>query len=219
MTTGPWPAREELDDHWRWRPEWGPERACLYWYLAFGDDLAAVLDRGGLDVVRRTPWLDAVPTRWMHVTLCDVGFADELDRAAVRAVLDAGRPCVGETGRLQLSFGQATSTASAVVLPVGPLEPLRHLQQQLRAATERALGPGHRVVHRHLFWPHLSLGYVNRRAGEGEVAAVLERIGHLAGEVAVDSLVLASVTRQRRHYQWTVVEELPLTPAPVAGER
>lgn len=211
MTSAPWPVREEVQDHWRWRPEWEPERACLYWYLTFDkDELARTLDPQGLAAVRRAEWLDAVPVRWMHITLCDLGFADELDPSAVREALDAGRAAVVETGHLELSFGAARATNSAVVLPVEPLRRLRRLQERLRSVTEKALGPDHELVHRGVFWPHLSLGYGNRRASAREVATLLEQVGEPAEPVSVDRLVLAKVTRKHRHYQWDVVAELAL---------
>lgn len=205
---------QQLGNHWHWRPEWRPERVCVYWYLTFGDDLARVLDPGGLDAVRAAPWLDAVPPRWLHVTLCDVGFTDELDAADVERVLAAGRPCAAETNRLNLGFGVAAPMDDAVVLPVEPLKPLRHLQRRLRSATEQALGPGHRSS-RARYWPHLSLGYANQVTPAVEVDSLLGQIGGSAGEVTVERLMLVAVDRDQRHYRWTVLGEVPLARASV----
>ena len=60
-------------DHWAWRPEWTPDRTCLYWYLTFRrEDIGAAIDESMLQLVRDTAWLDAVPLEWCHVTVADV---------------------------------------------------------------------------------------------------------------------------------------------------
>jgi 2'-5' RNA ligase len=210
-TTASWPATKNLRNHWHWRPEWGPGRVCVYWYLTFGQGLADVLDPSGLAAVQRADWLDAVPSRWLHVTLCDVGFTDELGSADIESVLTAGGASLKEASRLNLSFGSATPMADAIVLPVGPLEPLRELQHGLRSATRRTLGPSHRLAHGHRFWPHLTLGYVNRRTSAPKAAELLASIGPASGSVTIDSLMLVAVDRDQRHYRWKVLEELPLS--------
>jgi hypothetical protein len=209
-TAAPWPGRADLDDHRTWRPEWEPGRVCLYWYLTFGDDLVEVLDRGGLEAVRRTDWLDAVPAQWLHVTLCDVGFADELTPGEIERVVQAGRTCVAEARRLHLRFGTAAPMDDAVALPVSPPRPLRHLQHRLRSATDLALAVDHRLVHRDLYPPHLSLGYAKQQTAADEVASVLGQVGPATGQVTVDRLVLAAVSRDHGHYEWSVLAELPM---------
>jgi 2'-5' RNA ligase len=205
-----WPARAHLEDHWRWRPEWQPGRHCLYWYLTFGDDLTAILGPDRLEPVRRSDWLDGVPSRWFHVTMCDVGFADELAADDVRSVLEAGRGCVAETRPLRVSLGRAGGMEDTVALAVEPLEPLRHLHRRLRSATQRALGGSPSLAHGDPFWPHLSLGYANQRVSAVAAATVLRQLGHVSGELLIDRLVLASVTRDRRYYEWTALAEVPL---------
>ena len=205
------PTPRDIHEHRRWRPDWQPERSCLYWYLTFPDDLLTdVLDPDGLEAVEEADWLHPVPPRWLHVTLCDVGFADELDPEAVQDVVDAGRVPAAATGQLELTFGAPAATKSAVVLPVGPTEQLRGLKDELRAVTEATLGPEHEVVHRGTLKPHLSLGYASRPASAREVGALLEQVGEPSGAVTVDRLVLAEVTRTHRHYHWDVVAELSL---------
>jgi 2'-5' RNA ligase len=210
-----WPATEHLENHWRWRPEWEPGRVCLYWYLTFDENLPGPSARA-LRAARRADWLDAVPRRWLHLTVCEVEFADVLADADLRRVVEAGRECAAETGCLRLGFGPAACMEDAVVMPVEPLDPLRHLQQRLRSATERVLGPGQGsgqgTGHVHAqFWPHVSLGYVNRPTSAATAASLLGQLGQVSDEVAVDHLVLAAVDRDRRHYRWRVLEELPLS--------
>jgi hypothetical protein len=215
-TSPSWPVGEHLADHARWRPEWQPGRVCLCWYLVFGGDLLTVLDPAGLRAVRRADWLDAVPARWLHVTLGDVGYADELGPADVQSVLEAARPRVAATRHLHLGFGEAASMEDTVALPVEPFEPVHHLQRRLCSVTQRTLGPRHQA-HLHLYPPHLSLGYANRRVSALEAGAVIGQIGRASGAITVDRLVLAAVTRQRTHYEWAVLDELPFSPETAAA--
>ena len=192
-------------DHWAWRPEWTPDRTCLYWYLTFRfEDLTAAVDESTLRRVRDTDWLDAVPLEWCHVTVADVGFTDELAPSDVDTVTDAvSRALLGED-RLQLTFGPAVTLKSAVALPAGPLDRLRDIRGRVRRATSTALGARHADVHRHLFWPHLSLGYVNREVDADVASRFLDAMPPLDMQVDVDAVTLAAVTRREHRYEWQV---------------
>lgn len=205
------PVADDLANHWEWRPEWAPDRPCLYWYLTFAaHELTTAIGSEALEAVQGVPWLDPVPPEWMHVTLADVGFVDDLEERDVHRTVENVRQHVEGRPALDLSLGPVAAMPGAVVLQVGPTEPLVHLQGAVGAATQAALGPGHEPVHRDDFWPHLSLGYVNRGVASREADAALRRVGWVSGRVSVSRLTLASVTRRDRHYQWTVVAQLPL---------
>lgn len=205
-----WPSFDRLMSHWEWRPEWRPERPCLYWYLTFDtDEVCDEIDPRAVDMVRSADWLDPVPMRWVHVTLCDVGFVDELSPSVVDRVVGSVEKQVEDRRPLELVLGPVAAMRRAVVLRAGPLEPLREVQSAVRSATESGLG-GRQLVHRHQFWPHLSLGYVNRDVSERDVQRLLCRMPDVAATLVVPRLSLASVTRKDRHYQWTVEAEVPL---------
>jgi 2'-5' RNA ligase len=201
----------ELRDHWVWRPEWTPERTCLYWYLTFGEDqVAAALGHDLLGAVRRAEWLDAVPHRWCHVTVADIGFADELSRADVDHVTAAVARAVSGEDRLRLTLGPVQTFPSALVLAVGPLERLRAIKARVRRTTSAVLGARHTDVHRRLFWPHVSLGYVNRRVDADTATRFVSALPAAAARLEVDTLTLAAVTRRDHRYQWQVQARVDL---------
>lgn len=216
------PRGEGLRNHWDWRPEWRSDRPCLYWYLTFDEEtIAEAIGADVLDRAAAVPWLDAVPPRWLHVTLCDIGFADEVAPHVVGRAVREARRVTAATGPLRLRFGPLTAMAGAVVLPAGPVSPLRALQRRVRWATRRALGPECRSAHRQ-FWPHLSLGYVNRAVPRSEAERRLPGLSLArVAEAPVTRLTLASVTRRNRHYQWSVEAEVPLVgqPSPSLADR
>jgi 2'-5' RNA ligase len=223
----PWPEPGDLDDHWQWRPEWAVERPCWYWYLTFdADTVVEAVGSALLSAARAVPWLDPVPPAWLHLTVCDVGFTDELEVEVVREVAEAVAPTTAGLLPVELELGPVVAMHGAVVLAAGPLDRLRRLGRAVGSATQRVLGPQRPLYHRDELWPHVSLGYVNRAVPRRQVAATLTRWPHQgAAKVEVDRLRLVSVTRRDRHYQWQVSAEVmsgtssPLTTPGHRGSR
>lgn len=200
----------ELRDHWVWRPEWTVERTCLYWYHTFRrGQLVDALGKDLLRCVARTDWLDAVPPEWCHVTVSDVGFTDELSRSDVERVTSAVADAVAVEDHIRLTLGPVQTFASAVVLAVGPLDRLRAVKATVLRTTSAVLGPRHADVHR-LYWPHASLGYVNRPVDADTATHFRDALPPAAGRLDVEALTLAAVTRRNRRYEWEVQAQVHL---------
>jgi 2'-5' RNA ligase len=205
------PTAAELHDHWLWRPEWTPDRTCLYWYLTFDpDEIARAVGDAALESAHRTSWLDAVPPQWCHVTVADVGFTDELEQSDVEDVTAAVAEAVSGEEGLRLTLGPVQTYRSALVLAAGPLEGLRAVKDKVRRATSATLGPRHTDFHRQLFWPHLSLGYVNRAVDARTAADLARSVPPVAARVDVHAVTLAAVSRRDHRYQWQVQAQVDL---------
>lgn len=200
-----------LEDHWRWRPEWATDRPCLWWYLTFEGQPAL---RWLSDRVR--PFLDgmssvdAVPPQWLHLTVQDVGFVDEVSPGAVQSMLDVASKAVADLQSQPLTLGPVSPMRSAVVLPQQPADHLRGLRRRLREAMAAV---GMAVPGPDEFRPHVSLGYLNRDCDARTVMDRLRPVRSLTTTVQGPRLTLAAVTRRGRHYQWTSKAELRLAPA------
>lgn len=211
-----WPWPRELVDHETWRPDWRSGIECLYWYLTFDHGaLSDVLDGELGALVGSAPWLDPVPLEWMHLTLCEVGFIEET-APAVQDVVASVRAATADQPVLSLRLGPALTFPRALALAAGPLEDLRVLQERVRGATARALGPTVGVDAPRTFWPHVSVGYVNREVSAVELDEVRAQLPELdLPDVQVHSIALVSVLRQGRSYRWSVLARVPLgSPAP-----
>lgn len=164
------------------------------------------------------PWLDVVPPRWRHLTICDVGFADELTPHQVDevsrevAARTADGRCWGHaSGEPRvIDLGPVEAVATAIVLQAEPVEPLRVLHATVRDVTQRVLGPGHPLVHTRVLQPHVTLAYVNRDAARQVVDDVLASVPLVSTTVPVERLTLARVTRRDHHYQWVELEHVDL---------
>lgn len=205
------PNAAELVDHWDWRPEWTLNRTCLYWYLTFREDeiLSAVGD-AALGAVRGTDWLDAVPPRWCHVTVADVAFTENLRPGDVERVTVAVAQALANENHLRLTLGPVLTFRTAVVLETRPLSRLRAVKAEVRRATSAVLGQRHTDFHRSLFWPHVSLGYVNRSVDAETATRFRMAMPDVEARIDVNALTLASVTRIGRGYEWEVQAQVEL---------
>ena len=210
-------SRDEFSDHWQWRPEWTVDRPCLLWYLTFENQprlwqLAERLQRR-LDGVSS---VDPVPPPWLHLTVEDVAFVDEIAPRQVEDLVEAAASALVGWSAPPLVLGPVAAMSSALVLEAAPRQDLHDLRDRLRACTSVAVGPDNVRGPRH-FAPHVSFAYVNARCDPHHV---LEPIGDLGEErvvVSVPRLTLAAVTRRNRHYQWIARAALELQAgAPVA---
>lgn len=201
----------DFANHWDWRPEWREDRPCLLWYLTF-EDQPAVLRRAQelTSSLRTSERIDVVPPEWLHLTVDDVAYADEVSPDQVESLVQATREAVSDCSLPPLELGPVCAMTSAVVLLARPRSPLLHLREGVQAVTTAVLGR-HKPPLRHDFRPHVTLGYVNDACGQRSIMEPLEAVGTDLVHASVSRLTLAVVTRRNRHYQWTTRAVLPLS--------
>jgi 2'-5' RNA ligase len=201
---------QRFANHWQWRPEWGEDRPCLLWYLTFEDQPSVLEHAEQLESSLRTGTnLDVVPPKWLHLTVDDVAYTDEVSSTQVESLVQATRETVSDCLLPPLELGPVSAMSSAVVLPARPRSPLLRLRERVQAATASVLGRDKPPLTRD-FWPHVSLGYVNDECAQRSVMEPLDPADPDVVQASVSRLTLAAVTRRRRHYQWTTRAVLPL---------
>ena len=205
------PAAGRHAEHWRWRPDWRHDRACLWWYLTF-EDAPAVrgLAQRVQGLLGRAPQLDLIPFPWLHLTLLEVGFADEVPAATVDRVVEASRAELDDFASFDVDLGPVRPMPGAVVLQAQG-EALAPLHERLTDAVLTAQGADAAGAPR-AFVPHVSVAYVNRDCDPGDVLGPLDGVDLPSPSPAatVGRVRLAAVTRERRHYQWTTRAVVPL---------
>lgn len=200
-----------LRDHWQWRPEWASDRPCLLWYLTFPHQ--AALWRLAERVharVHGVRTVDVVPLQWLHLTLDDVGFVDELTPGQVEDVVESVHAAVEGWRVPPITLGPVTTMVGALVLRAAPEAELGQLRDRLRASTGAVLGHD-AASGLGDFWPHVTLAYSNDACDR---RTVMEPLGTVSSDqvvVAAPQLTLAAATRRNRHYQWTARSVIPLT--------
>jgi 2'-5' RNA ligase len=203
-------AASLLAEHWRWRPEWHQDRACLWWYLTFeGDPAVGDHARRVQGLLDRAPQLDLIPSPWLHLTLVEVGYADEVSATTVDRVVRATREALGDFPSFDVDLGPVSPLPGAVVLRAHAAS-LAPLHECLTDAVLAARGAP-AVGTLRLLVPHVSVAYVNRDCDPHEVLGPLDGLDLAPLPTArVSRVRLAAVTRRRRHYQWTTRAVVPL---------
>jgi 2'-5' RNA ligase len=130
-----------LRDHATWRPDWAVGRPRLLWYLTL-EDQPALAEWVTLahERLRGVPVLDLVPPAWLHLTLDDVGFPDELTDGQVTDVVRCARRSLAGWSAAPLVLGPVTTMEDSLVRRVQPAALLRNLRDRLRTARVEAVG-------------------------------------------------------------------------------
>lgn len=198
-------------DHWTWRPEWTPSRPRLLWYLTF--------EHAPHVASAAAPWaaglagcgVDVVPPRWLHLTVSDVGFVDEIDDVSLAAATESVRHALRDEPPMQLELSHVEALPGAVVLAAEPVEQLRRIRTLVRDAMSGVgLSPPDDLTGP--FRPHVSLAYVNKGSDHARLLAAFEtaRDQEFGIEVPCDRVAQVLVTRDRGQYRWAVLDQARL---------
>lgn len=200
------PETERLLAHRSWRTDWTLERTCLYWYLTFENEpgLLALFDEL-VPALRTVDTVDVVPADWLHLTVLEVGYADEVVRTDVEQMVAAAET-IRDLMPLRLDVGPVSTMTDSVVLHVDPSTGLLAVHTTLAEGigTLRRTNPEDEQ-----FCPHVSIGYLNGDCRRDEVMAVFAGLAPRTVSVTVPRLTLAAVTRLETHYQWRAIASLP----------
>jgi 2'-5' RNA ligase len=209
-------AVTQLYAHTTWRPDWRADRPHCWWYLTFEHDER--LQEAAERLQQRLGHPQAaelIPPRWLHLTVQDVGFADELSHRELSRLEGIAAERLTDLEPLELDLGPVIPMLSAVALEAGPADALGALRSRLRDAIGVVRGyagvPGPRY-----FRPHVSLAYLNRECSAGDLLGPLGDLRAPSLRVGVESVSLVEVTRGHCSYRWHTLAEIPLGQVPAA---
>lgn len=214
MNDPTWPRRTRLGDHRTWRPEWTVERPLLWWYLTF-DHLPAVVDHATRAAAALEPLehVDVPPREWLHLTLCEVGYRDEVDEGRLEEAIHGVRRALRDAPPVDFRLGPVNTLQDAIVLEAHPWDTLRLLRATVRGAMASAgIDPPQQGERD--FWPHVTIGYLNRCTDHRPLMEAVGATAHSATRARTDRLELVEVTRVDRHYRWLTRASLALGRAP-----
>lgn len=203
-------AAERVRRHWGERPGWRPGRLYYAWFATFDGaaDLHRLVD-AHQRALRDLPGLDVIPRQWLHMTLQGLGYVDETDPDEVTRVVEAVRRRLAALPPIPLTVERARVYAEAVVLPVGPVEPVLRLREEIRAGMAEVLGPNGVPTEREQragFRPHVSIAYVHE---DGPARPYVDATAAVRAEAARVRLREVHLVRRDRVlepewvYRWT----------------
>jgi 2'-5' RNA ligase len=208
---------ERMQDHWWWRPGWGPGRKYYTWHFTFGAEKTQ-----GDHALRRLvhdyqahltiPGLDLVPFEWLHLTLQGVGFADEVCDDDIIQVIESARLRCADLAPVTVTLGPARVRLESVGLIVRPADPIRQVRSAIRAAIADVFGPNQALqAEEHQaedeYKPHVSIAYSNSDRSAEPYAAVL---APASVRVTLGSVELIVLRREEHVYRWSTRATVPL---------
>jgi 2'-5' RNA ligase len=196
-----------LTDHWWPRPGWHPGRVMTTWHLTFeGAPALAAHAATYQRALAPLPGLHPVPARWLHLSVQEVGWADELDDERQRALTAAVTAALAPLPPLDLAFGAPVVAPEGIVLPATPAGPVEDVWRTIRAALGLPAADG--------FFPHVTLAYAGEEHDAAPHRAALDRVAAPPVAVRVDAVSLIAQLRVLAPewvYRWTPVATAPLT--------
>jgi hypothetical protein len=198
---------EGLVNHWRHLPEWRPGRHLWAFYLTFGaePDLHALAQtyRDQLSGIRE---LDPVDSRWLHVTIQGVAFADELDAGHIDAIEREVSDVLGGQWLPTLSLDPAALDYDAISMHVTPTDEIHCLRAEIRGCVNRAVGDGslYRLPEPPGgFNPHISIAYANSPMSQtDDIRVRLARVAPPDLQIDVPHVSLVQLRREDRRWFW-----------------
>jgi len=151
---------------------------------------------------------DSVPDRWLHMTLQDVAFLDEVSARHVDDVIDGASDALAQLKPFDITFLTAQVGTEGVFLPLADSPKLTSLRHSLRAAVTHAgiTPPGEAES----FWPHVSVAYCHASAPSQPVTEALGRTPGDPATVTISHVDLIALSRDAHVYEWLPVAEIPL---------
>jgi 2'-5' RNA ligase len=157
------------------------------------------------------PGLDLVPDEWLHLTVQEVGFSDEVTGTELAAIIAAATESLAALAPVTVTIGPPTVVGEGIICLVTPADALDPARDVVRAAISTARGPDR--VPDPAEWsrwsPHMSLAYANADGPADAFEAALDGFTDVA-TVTVGTVELIRFGRDRQMYEWETIARLPL---------
>jgi 2'-5' RNA ligase len=195
-----------MKNHWD-RPPWWPGRQGYYWYLTFSSNSALRSLSKDCQSAIGAPYFDLVPLDDLHMTICRVGFADELGPDELNAVIAATSRECKRISPFEILIGPLAGSAGAISFSVAPLEPILKVREVLQSATAMALDQN--VTAKSRFRPHVGIAYCNSVVPMSDIVPRIQPLRDLPRVRArVEGASLVLLTREEQSYRWSTVTEV-----------
>jgi hypothetical protein len=152
-----------------------------------------------------------VPDEWLHLTMQDVGFSDEVPAADLDAIAAAARSSLAAMAPVTVTIGAPKVAGEGIICWVTPAEALAPVRDAVRAAIGDVRGSGQ--VRDSAEWPrwnpHVSLAYGNAEVPAEPFQAALDGFTDVA-TVTIAAVDLIRLGRDRQVYEWAPIARLPL---------
>ncbi|HZB33332.1 MAG TPA: 2'-5' RNA ligase family protein [Streptosporangiaceae bacterium] len=190
-----------MADHWWWRPGVRPGRRLLVWHILLGDHPEVRdLVRQCQDKLAGLDGLDLIPPEWLHMTTQIVGFADEIGREEIEAMISAAAERLANIDPVQVEVGKVWFHPEAVMLTARPARVLDPVRLAIRDAVAATVSR-HQLADQPDWTPHISVAYSN---ATGLAAPIITALGNppRPRPMTVSQVHLVTQERAGHLYRW-----------------
>lgn len=199
-------APQALRDHWWWRPGWRQGRSFYTWHVTFaGQPVVGELAAHYAPVLSLLPFYDPIPVEWLHLTTQGVGFADDVRREDLDAIIVAVQRRLATLEPFTVTIGPAQIDAEALGTRVRPEAPIARLRSEIRAGIAQVWGEDGVPDRADGFWPHVSLGYCSQAGPSQPAVDALASRAERSVEVTITEASLIDLDRDTKLYRWTEI--------------
>jgi 2'-5' RNA ligase len=202
---------DHMRDHWWWRPGWRVGRSMYTWHITFEDQPRLhELVKTYQDALVPLPGLDAIPMRWLHLTMQGIAFTDEISEQEIADIAEAARKRLAAQPPVSLTVGPGIVDPEAIMLEVQPAAVLYPVRSSIRAAIGDVRGMA-QVPEAEQWTPHISVAYSH---SDGPAVLYVEAVGSVdlpPADLTVSAVQLIELSRDARLYQWVTKAEVPFS--------
>ncbi|GHE14686.1 2'-5' RNA ligase family protein [Streptomyces alanosinicus] len=191
---------------------WPAGRRDLHWHLLPQPAAARELVERYRELTHR-PGLEAVPAKWLHVTVLHSGPEQEASDQEVKEITSRVRKAVAGTGAVELTFARPAIGNVAIECAARPGGAARRLWEATWTATREVVGERWPLIPA-TYYPHTSISYAGRDAhlaDRGELKQSLSDIDGSEATLTFPTLALVSQWHDGRHIVWEHLADVPLT--------
>jgi 2'-5' RNA ligase len=200
-----------MRDHWWWRPGWRVGRRKYTFHTTFQDQPALHRPVAAYQArLSALNGLDLIPYRWLHLSMQDVGFTDEVSDADLSAIVKSATARLESTPSVQLAFTRPVIVPESLQFQPRPADPLRKIRQALREAVADVWGDEGVSGTDEQWIPHVSIAYSNSEGPAGPYTEALDGVQTDPVTVAVRRIQLIVIERDEHLYRWATKATIPL---------
>jgi 2'-5' RNA ligase len=207
-----WAAFEnvgEMVDHWQ-RPGWHAGRRSYHWILSFAENAELAAMARECFRACSAHAFDQVPSDALHLTICRVGFTDEVDQDILDAVYARAASLCSGVGTFPLSVGPLAASRGAVRFSVAPWSSLFEIYDAVGAASRWVTGRESPSA-RESFRPHISIAYSRMRQEAQKLRRSIARYRDLPVVTCkVSRIELVELRREPAAYRWNAIRGVDL---------
>jgi hypothetical protein len=201
-----------IRNHWWWRPGMRPGRRVVTFYVTLGGmPPARALAAAARQRLAGLPGIDLVPDEWLHLTMQEVGFSDEVTDADMRRLVATAAGSLAVLPPVTVTIEAPVLAREGILCRVSPAGTLDPARDAIRAAISEVRGPD--KVRDPAEWPrwrpHVSLAYANADGPAEPFEAALDGFTDLA-PVTIGAVDLIRFGRDHQMYEWETIARIPL---------